>query len=350
VTLDACVVVRLGALDLDVEFTVGDGETVAVLGPNGAGKTTLLCALAGLIPIDRGRIVIDGTTVDDPDTGTYVAPEERSVGFVFQDYLLFPHLSARENVAFGMRARGVARAEARQRADTWLARVGLGDRAGDKPRRLSGGQSQRVALARALAPEPHVLLLDEPLAALDVGTRVELRRELRAQLTSFAGARVLVTHDLLDAVALADRIVVLEDGHVAQEGTIAEVADRPRSRYVADLVGINLLRGRASGHDVTLDGGGVVVVADSDEGDVYVAVHPSAVALHRNRPEGSPRNVWSGRVHGTDLLGDRVRVHVDGVVPLVAEVTPAAVAELGLHDGIDVWTSVKATELSVYRA
>jgi len=350
VTLDAHVVVRLGALDLDVELAVGDRETVAVLGPNGAGKTTLLRALAGLVPIDCGRVAINGATVDDPDAGTYVAPEQRSVGFVFQDYLLFPHLSARENVAFGLRARGISRADARRRADEWLGRVGLADRAADKPRRLSGGQSQRVALARALAPEPHLLLLDEPLAALDVGTRIELRRELRAQLTSFGGARVLVTHDLLDAVALADRIVVLERGHVAQEGTIAEVADRPRSRYVADLVGINLLRGHASGHDVTLDAGAVVVSADSAEGDVYVAVHPSAVALHRSRPEGSPRNVWPGRVHGTDLLGDRVRIHVDGAVPLVAEVTPAAVAELGLHEGVDVWTSVKATELSVYGA
>jgi molybdate transport system ATP-binding protein len=350
VTLDAHVALRLGALDLDVELAVNDGETVAVLGPNGAGKTTLLRTLAGLTPIDRGRIAIDGSTVDEPDTRTYVAPEQRSVGFVFQDYLLFPHLSARENVAFGLRTRGVGRAEARHRADAWLGRVGLGDRTGDKPQRLSGGQSQRVALARALAPEPHLLLLDEPLAALDIGTRIELRRELRTQLSSFTGARVLVTHDLLDAVALADRIVVLERGRVAQEGTIAEVADRPRSRYVADLVGINLLRGHASGHDVTLDGGGVVVSADPEEGDVYVAVHPNAVALHRHRPEGSPRNVWSGRVHGTDLLGDRVRIHVDGVVPLVAEITPGAVAELGLHDGVDVWASVKATELTVYRA
>jgi molybdate transport system ATP-binding protein len=349
VTLEAHVALRLGALDLGVEFAVADGETVAVLGPNGAGKTTLLRALAGLTPIDRGRIVIDGTTVDEPDTGTYVAPERRSVGLVFQDYLLFPHLSARENISFGLRARGVSRAEARQRADEWLGRLGLADRASDKPRRLSGGQSQRVALARALAPEPHLLLLDEPLAALDIGTRIELRRELRSQLSSFVGARLLVTHELLDAVALADRIIVLECGHVAQEGTIAEVADRPRSRYVADLVGINLLRGRASGHDVTLDGGGVVVSADPEEGDVYVAVHPSAVALHRHRPEGSARNVWSGRVHGADLLGDRVRIHVDGAVPLVAEVTPAAVADLGLHDGVDVWASVKATELTIYR-
>jgi molybdate transport system ATP-binding protein len=348
VTLEADVGLALGALDLAVQIAAADGETVAVLGPNGAGKTTLLRALAGLLPVERGRIVIDCTVVDEPAAATYVPPERRPVGVVFQDYLLFPHLNARENVAFGLRSRGVPRLDARRRADRWLARVGLQDRGGDKPRRLSGGQAQRVALARALAPEPRLLLLDEPLAALDVGTRLELRRELRAHLASFAGARILVTHELLDAVALADRIVVLDEGRVAQEGSIADVSSRPRSRYVADLIGLNLLRGRADGHDITLDTGGVVVAADTARGDVYVAINPNAVALHRRRPEGSPRNVWPGRVHGADLLGDRIRVHVDGTVPLVAEVTPAAVAELGLHDGVDVWTTVKATELSVY--
>jgi molybdate transport system ATP-binding protein len=167
-------------------------------------------------------------------------------------------------------------------------------------------------------------------------------------LSDFGGARVLVTHELLDAVALADRIVVLEEGRVAQEGPIAEVSERPRSRYVADLVGINLLRGRARGSHVTLDSGGVVVAADEVAGDVYVTVQPHAVALHRKYPEGSPRNVWQGTVRGTDLLGDRVRVHLEGAVPLVAEVTPAAVAELDLHDGVEVWATVKATELEVY--
>jgi molybdate transport system ATP-binding protein len=350
VTLEADVGLRLGTLDLDVRISATEGETVAVLGPNGAGKTTLLRALAGLLPLDRGSIVIDGVTVDDPSAGLYVAPERRSVGVVFQDYLLFPHLSARENVAFGLRARGTRRSAARRSADEWLVRVGIADYAGEKPRRLSGGQAQRVALARALAPEPRLLLLDEPLAALDVGVRTELRRELRSHLTSFPGARILVTHELLDAVALAERLVVLEAGHIAQQGPIAEVAARPRSRYVADLVGINLLHGRADGHDVTLDAGGVVVAADATRGDVYVAVHPHAVALHRHHPEGSPRNVWPGRVNGADLLGDRVRIHVDGLVPLVAEVTPGAVAELGLHDGVEVFASVKATELEVYPA
>ena len=162
--------------------------------------------------------------------------------------------------------------------------------------------------------------------------------------------RVLVTHELLDAVALADRIVVLEHGRVAQEGSVVEVSARPRSRYVADLVGVNLLRGRGDDHSVVLDSGGVVVTAEPVTGEVYVAIDPRAVSLHRHEPEGSPRNVWRGKVHGTDLLGDRVRVHVHGPVPLVAEVTPAAVADLGLHDDVEVWTSVKATELTIYPA
>jgi molybdate transport system ATP-binding protein len=347
-TLNAEVGARVGTFDLSVALGATNGETVAVLGPNGAGKSTVLRALAGLVPLASGSIRVDDVVVDDPATNTFVVPERRSVGVVFQDYLLFPHLTVLENVAFGLRSRGVARTEARRRAGEWLARVGLEDRSGAKPGALSGGQQQRVALARALVTQPRLVLLDEPLAALDAGTRTELRRDLRGHLASFDGARVLVTHDLLDAVALADRLVVLEDGRVAQTGLVQEVATRPRSRYVADLVGVNLLRGHGRGHDVELDGGGTVVTADPVAGDVYVAIQPHAVSLHRARPEGSPRNVWSGRVRGLDLLGDRVRIHVDGAVPIVAEVTAGAVGDLGLHDGVDVWASVKATEVDVY--
>jgi molybdate transport system ATP-binding protein len=348
VTLTADVGVQLGEFDLQVALDAADGETVAVLGPNGAGKSTLLRALAGLVPLERGCITVDGTVVDDPASDVFVVPERRSVGVVFQDYLLFPHLTVLENVAFGLRSRGASRRSARRAAMEWLTRVGLADRAHVKPSVLSGGQQQRVALARALVTDPRLLLLDEPLAALDVGTRTELRRDLRAHLATFPGARVLVTHELLDAVALADRLVVLEDGRVAQSGRVAEVTEQPRSRYVADLVGTNLLRGVAHGHEVTLPSGGVVVTADPVAGEVYVAIQPHSVSLHRAEPEGSPRNVWRGRVRGADLLGDRVRIHVDGAVPVVAEVTAAAVGELGLHDGVDVWATVKATDLAIY--
>src|SRR5512132_666438 len=349
-SLEASVQLTLGRLQLEVEITVATGELVVLLGPNGAGKTTLLRALAGLIPLDQGRVVLDGAVLDDVATGEHVPTERRPVGFVFQDYLLFPHLTALENVAFGLRARGLAKAEARHRAAAWLERVGLAAHTGSRPRALSGGQAQRVALARAMVSDPRLLLLDEPLAALDAATRTEVRRDLRRHLASFDGTRLLVTHDPLEALALADRLVVLEDGRVTQTGSPAEVSGRPRSRYIAELVGVNLYRGRADGRTVQLAGGGTVVAANINHGDVFAAVHPHAVALHRHPPEGTPRNIWPGTADALEVIGDRVRVRVSGTVPVVAEVTPAAASELRLADGGPVWAAVKATEVTVYPA
>ena len=349
-SLEAEVEVRLGQLDLGVELALASGELVVLLGPNGAGKTTLLRAVAGLVPLRRGRVVLDGMVLDDATSGEHVPTERRPIGFVFQDYLLFPHLSSLENVAFGLRARGVPRAEARRRAAAWLDRVGLAGHAGSRPRALSGGQAQRVALARAMVADPRLLLLDEPLAALDAASRAEVRRDLRRHLASFDGTRLLVTHDPLEAMALADRLVVLEHGKVTQTGTPTEVSGRPRSRYVAELVGVNLFRGHADGHTVQLAGGGVLVAADHHHGEVFAAVHPHAVALHRHPPEGTPRNVWPGTSDTLEVLGDRVRVRVLGPVPVVAEVTSAAAAELRLADGGLVWATVKATEVVVYPA
>ena len=349
-SLSARVGVQLGTLDLDLELEVADGELLAVLGPNGAGKTTLLRALAGLLPLQRGRVVLDGTVYEDVERGLRLAPERRACGVVFQDYLLFPHLSALENVAFGLRSRGVGRREARSRAAGWLERVGLGELVGARPAELSGGQAQRVALARALVTDPRLLLLDEPLSALDASLRPEVRRELVRHLAQFGGTRLVVTHDPLEAAALATRLLVVEQGRLVQSGTAAEVTAHPRSRYVADLVGVNLVRGQASGGVVRLAAGGSVAVADSIEGDVFAVIHPRAVALHRSRPEGTPRNVWQGEAAGVDLLGDRARVRVEGDLSLVAEVTPAAVAELALAGGGPVWMSVKATEVTVYAA
>jgi molybdate transport system ATP-binding protein len=349
-SLDAVVELRLGKLALEVELAVATGELVVLLGPNGAGKTTLLRALAGLVPVDRGRVVLDGAVLEDTASGAWMPTERRPVGFVFQDYLLFPHLSALENVAFGLRARGLGRAEARRRAAAWLDRVGLAGHAAARPRALSGGQAQRVALARAMVSEPRLLLLDEPLAALDAATRTVLRRDLRRHLAAFDGTRLLVTHDPLEAVTLADRLVVLEGGHITQTGSPAEVSRRPRSRYVAELVGVNLYRGRAEGATIRLAGGGRLVSADDHRGEVFAAVHPHAVALHRRVPEGTPRNVLTGTADTLDVAGDRVRVRVAGPVPIVAEVTPAAAGELRLADGGQVWASVKATEVTVYPA
>jgi molybdate transport system ATP-binding protein len=349
-SLEARVELTLGTLHLDVEVEVATGELVVLLGPNGAGKTTLLRAVAGLVPLDDGRVVLDGTVLDDVEQRVRVPTERRPIGFVFQDYLLFPHLSAMENVAFGLRARGVPRAEARRRATTWLERVGLSDYARSRPGGLSGGQAQRVALARAMVADPRLLLLDEPLAALDAAARSEVRRDLRRDLASFGGTRLLVTHDPLEAMTMADRLVVLENGRVSQTGTAAEVSSRPRSRYIAELVGVNLFRGRAAGTTVELAGGGKLIAADEYHGEVFAAVHPHSVALHRREPEGTPRNVWSGTAETLEVVGDRLRVRVGGQVPIVAEVTPAAASELHLADAGQVWAAVKATEVRVYPA
>jgi len=348
--LTAHVAVRIGTLDLDVAIDAAPGEIVAVLGPNGAGKSTFLRAVAGLVRLDAGRVELDEIVLEDAARGIQLPPEHRPIGVVFQDYLLFPHLSALENVAFGLRARGVAAREARTRARSWLDRLGLGDHADAKPRALSGGQAQRVALARALAIDPRLLLLDEPLAALDASARGAVRRDLRRHLASFAGIRIVITHDPLEAVALADRLVILERGRVVQTGSPADVTQRPRSRYVADLVGVNLLRGTATGGQVAVSGGASLQSADGADGEVFAVIHPRAVALHRARPEGSPRNVWRGRASALDFQGDRVRVGIEGEMPIVAEVTPAAVRELDLAEGGEVWVSVKATEITVYPA
>ena len=339
-SLDVDVRVALGDLRLDAQLQAAAGETVVVVGPNGAGKTTLLRALAGLVPAE-GRIVLDGEDLSS------VPAEARPVGYVFQDHVLFPHLSARDNVAFGLRCRGRGRRAARADADRWLARVGLADLADARPGTLSGGQSQRVALARALAVQPRLLLLDEPLSALDATTRVTTRRDLVHHLQAHDGVRVVVTHDPVDALAMADHLVVLEGGRVVQSGTAEEIRVRPRSRYVADLIGVNLLRGVADG-GVVRARDAVVVSADAVDGAVFAVFHPNAVALHRERPEGTPRNVWPGTVAALDLEGDRVRVTLDGPVPLSADVTPAAVTALGLAPGVAVWASVKATEVAVY--
>jgi molybdate transport system ATP-binding protein len=349
-TLQARIMRTLGQFTLDVELEAAPGEVIALLGPNGAGKSTVFRCLAGLLPIDGGRIELDGTVLDDATARVFVAPERRPVAVVFQDYLLFPNLSAIENVAFGLRARGVAKSEARARAAAWLERVGLADHAGHRPRALSGGQAQRVALARALATEPRLLLLDEPLAALDAGTRSDVRRDLRRHLTTFEGIRLLVTHDPIDAYALADRLIIIEGGRVVQAGAIADVTARPRSRYIADLVGVNLLSGVGRDGAITIVNGARVVPADHVDGPAFAIIQPTAVALYPTRPDGSPRNVWAVTVADIDRRADRVRVRLDGAVPLVAEITPAALDALGLRPGDAIWAAVKATEISTYPA
>ena len=339
---------RDGGFALELPLSAEAGSTVALLGPNGAGKTTALRAMAGLQPLTAGRIELDGQVLDDVDGRVRVATERRPIAVVFQDYLLFRHLSALENVAFGLRARGVDRRAARRRAADWLARVGLAECAHARPGTLSGGQAQRVALARAMVTEPRLLLLDEPLAALDAGTRLTVRAELRRRLADYPGIAVLVTHDPLDAMVLADRLVVLEGGRVVQHGTPAEVAQHPRTDYVARLVGLNLYRGTADGTAVNLDGGGRLIIASPAVGEVLVAFAPTAVGLHTERPHGSPRNAWPVRVVTMEQHGSTTRLQLSGPPDVLADVTPAAVAELRLAPGTPLWAAVKATEIRTY--
>ncbi|MER5202556.1 ABC transporter permease [Streptomyces sp. NPDC002825] len=329
------------SLILDAE----PGTTIAVVGPNGAGKTTLLRALLGLTPRAHADLALGGTDV------TALPPHRRRVAWVPQDGALFPHMSALANTAYGLRAQGVARKEARRAARHWLDRLGVGHLAHRRPGQLSGGQAQRVALARALAARPRLLVLDEPLAALDQTTRAHVRHTLRTHLARFGGVCLIVTHDPVEAVSLADRVLVLDEGRALQDDSPAEVTRHPRSPWVARMLGRNAWPGTATPEGLALEEGGVLVAADPPAAGApaLAIVAPEAVSVHREKPAGSPRNVWPGTVREITASGSRLRVLVtsDDVPDLVAEITPQAAAELGLADGVPVWTSVKATETTV---
>lgn len=342
--------VTRGDFTAELDLHVEAGEVVGVLGENGAGKSTLLRVLAGLTPLDEGTLRLGDRVVDDPATDVLVAPDERPTGLVLQDPTLFPHLDLRDNAAFGLRRQGMTKDAARAVAEDWLARLGVIDQARSRPRDVSGGQAQRAAIARALARDPDVLLLDEPLSALDQDGRTLVRRLLRGEERRPDRAVVLVSHDPVDALSLTDRLVVLEDGRVSQTGTPAEITRRPRSAFVARLVGLNLLEGAATAGVVRLSGGAELVTASDLPGAVFVTVAPHSIALYRSRPDGSPRNTWAAPVEDLEAVGDRVRVALGGPIPLVAEVTPAAVADLALVPGQQVWATVKATDIDVYPA
>lgn len=321
------------------------GTTIAVVGPNGAGKTTLLRALLGLTPRAHAELRLGGTDV------TALPPHRRHVAWVPQDGALFPHMSALANTAYGPRALGVPRAEARRRAQEWLDRLGVGHLAHRRPAQVSGGQAQRVALARALAARPRLLLLDEPLAALDQTTRAHVRHTLRTHLDTFGGVCLIVTHDPVEAVSLADRVLVLDQGLVLQDEAPAEVTRHPRSPWVARMLGRNAWPGTAGAEGLGLPGGGTLVIADPlpPGTEALAIIAPEAVSVHRDRPSGSPRNVWPGTVREITTSGSRLRLLITSpqAPDLVAEITPQAAAELGLTDGTPVWTSVKATEVTV---
>lgn len=357
-TLSIDVRIRRGSFLVEASCEASGGETVALLGPNGSGKSTLVACLAGLAPPESGLVVMDGAVLDEPGMGIHLPAERRSIGVVFQDRLLFPNLSAIENAAFPLRAAGTSRTEARRRASALLARLGLPDaRLEARPADLSGGEAQRVAIARALIREPRLLLLDEPTSSLDVKSRTEIRGVIRSTLDAFSGVRLLVTHDPIEAMTLADRIVVLEGGRVTQRGTPDELRDAPRTPYVADLVGVNLFAGRLLPLD---DGAGRLVTSSGDlivpwpthfdraslDG-VLAVVRPVDIAVHADRPEGSARNVLRGDVTEVAIEGERARVRLATSPPVVAEVTRGSVDRLGLRAGVHAWASFKAVEVDL---
>ena len=267
---------------------------------------------------------------------------------VFQEPRLFPHLDVLANVAFGLRAQGMSRRDADTRARGWIEQVGLAGREHSAASELSGGEAQRIALARALVTDPEALLLDEPFAAADPSVRTELRALVAGVVERSALPTIVVTQELVDAAVLADRIVILEAGRVTQTGELREISRHPRTAWAAELVGVNLLRGRSDGERVEVDGGARIVAVDPPVGDCFVAIHPTAVALYRQRPEGTPRNVWQLHIGELEQLGSRVRIGLGGALELVAEVTPSAVADLELRTGGEIWAAVKATEVTTY--
>ena len=338
----------LGRLVLDAAVRVGAGSCLALAGPSGAGKSTLLRIAAGLLAPERGRVTCGDEVWLDTATRRRVPPEERRCGYVFQDYALFGHMTVRDNVAYGLR--GMSRARRRARAHELLERFGVADLAVARPATLSGGERQRVALARALAPAPRVLLLDEPLSALDARTRASASRELAAVLREAGVPALLVTHDFTEAAVLGDRVAVIDGGRIVQEGSAGDLAAAPRSAFVADFTGAVVLTGTA--HDgpggttvVELDGGGRVTSTDGGSGAVALSVHPWEIALEPAgaHGEGSSQNRLQADVVTVTPIGNRVRVGLAAPQPLVAEITAAAAADLRLAPGARVTASWKAT-------
>lgn len=340
----------VAARDVEVTVDLPAGRTVAILGPNGSGKSTLLSVIAGILRPDRGRATLEGTTLFDVAAGAWLAPHERGTGLLAQDPLLFPHLSVLDNVAFGPRSTGASRAASRELARDWLGRVDAAELAERRPAGLSGGQAQRVAIARALAAEPRLLLLDEPMSALDITVVPAMRQVLRRVLSDRSA--VIVTHDVLDALLLADHVIVMEAGRIVEQGPTKNVLARPRSTFGAGIAGLNLARGHVEdGHVRTASGLLVAGLHDGETvaaGTAAVAVFsPSAVSVHRERPTGSPRNVFAATVRELEPRGSQVRIQTD---ELSADVTVPVVAELDLLPGSPVFLAVKASEVAIYEA
>ncbi len=336
--LDARVVLQRGDLKLDVEVLVQKGETVAVMGPNGAGKTTLLYALLGWLPLQSGWILLDDETFEAPGQDQVTPTRERNLGMVFQDGLLFPHLTALENIKFG--------ADSHAYVDDVVETLNVKALLDMYPSELSAGQTQRVALARSLAAQPKMVLLDEPLALLDIRARVDARNLIRTALQESLAGALIVTHDPADAFALAQRVLVLEDGQVTHFDTPDQIRSQPKSRWVADLMGWNVFYGVAHSSSILLANGTEIATAESGlAGDTMVMISPSAVSLFLEAPGGSPRNSWQCRVQGVQNIDGLARVSLDGPLSIYADITSNAADELGLTIGRECWVTVKATEV-----
>ena len=326
---------RLGLRSFELSLALTVARTVALVGPSGAGKTSVLSVIAGLVRPATGHVELGGEAWVDVEHGVFVAPEQRRVGLVFQEYALFPHLSVRQNVSFG----------GKERVDELLERFRIAHLAAVRPRELSGGERQRVALARALARDPGVLLLDEPLSALDAHTKAQVRVELEELLRDLELPTLIVTHDYEDAAALAETVGVLIEGELRQIGTPEELVARPADPFVASFTGANLLRGHAEPLEdgltaVRLETGQTVYSTDEAHGEVGVVVYPWDVAIGRVQVDGSALNLVAGEVASVVPVGNRVRVRVG---PLTAEVTAASAEKLELQRGGRAYASFKAT-------
>ncbi|GAB3311136.1 ABC transporter ATP-binding protein [Epidermidibacterium keratini] len=345
--LDAHVDVPRRDFDVTLDLLAEPGEVIALLGPNGSGKSTTLGALVGLIAPRSGHVRVGGEVLHDLAEGIWLPPDQRGVGMVFQNGRLFPHLSALDNVAFGPRSRGASKGDAETTARAALARIGALELAAAKPGGLSGGQAQRVALARALATDPGLLLLDEPMSALDARSRIAVRAELRTHLADFDGVAIVVTHDLYDAAALADRMLVIEHGRVVQSGTPYDVASRPATDYVADLAGVVVLPAESDGRLLRL-APGYEIAREHEPGEVQVVVHPRDVRL---REDDDPGPGWPATVDSIDPQGTVTRVGLvcrDGP-RIVSEVDTLDVGRRRLAPGVPARAWVDSTNLVVYR-
>ncbi len=348
---------QLIPFQVDVSLTAKAGSTFVLVGESGAGKTTILNVLSGLLLPDRGRIQLEDLDLFDSERGTAMPANERPIGYVFQDYVLFPHLSVFENVAFGLRAQGLAETQVRRQTHEMLNQLGIEDLVSRKPDRLSGGQRQRVALARALVLKPRLLLLDEPLSAIDLQTRREVRTELRRILANLPCITLLVTHSPFEAMVFGNQVGVVDQGKLIQVGDREELLRRPRSRYVAEIMGVNLFQGRVSSRDATglaevqTPTGVVHTISEDIRDETFMTVDPREITLHLLQPSGTAQNVFAGPI--LELVpeppqGERVRVVLGTHPPLVAEITAHSVHTLGLQEGMSVFASFKATAAKCY--